>query len=137
MSVIFSFSTDIGSSRHTSRIIEPIVRWLIPNISETALDRIKLTVRKGGHVSEYAILAALIWRALRSGSQRGNSPKPWRRRDALTAVAIAACFAATDEWHQSWVPSREAQVSDVALDTLGASAGMMILWLGGRAFKRW
>jgi VanZ family protein len=135
MSLIFGFSTDVGSSSHTSRIIGPILRWLIPDISDAAIERVQLVVRKGAHLTEYAILGALAWRAVRQ--PRREDQRPWQMRYALAAVAIATLFAASDEWHQSTVPSRQGQVSDVFIDGLGASAGLVAVWWIGRQLKRW
>ena len=47
----------------------------------------------------------------------------------MTAWGIAVAFAVTDEWHQSFVPSREGQARDVAVDALGAALAIAgILW---------
>lgn len=79
-------------------------------------------VRKFGHVSEYAILALLVLRAL--DSSRGE------RRAGGWTIAICAAYAATDEFHQSFVVSRTAAGSDVLLDTVGAGIGVgLAVWL--------
>lgn len=39
----------------------------------------------------------------------------------------AVSYGALDEWHQSWVPGRDATVSDVLIDGLGAG---LVLWIG-------
>jgi VanZ family protein len=132
MAIIFSMSTDAGSSRRTSRIIGPLLRWFNPAVSDETIERVQTVVRKGGHLTEYAILAALLWRGLRQSAAMNVAPalRPWRRREAILAVIFAALFAATDEWHQSTVPSRQGQVSDVILDSAGATAGVIALaWL--------
>jgi len=45
-------------------------------------------------------------------------------------------YAASDEFHQTFVPSREGCVRDVMIDTSGALAGLFALWLFGRLRKR-
>jgi VanZ family protein len=135
MSLIFGFSTDVGSSKRTSRILGPVLRWLVPDISDAAISKVQLVVRKGGHVTEYAVLALLVWRARRQ--PRVGVRQPWNPRHATFAFAFAVTFAITDEWHQSTVPSREGQVSDVLIDSVGAGFGLAALWLTGRKFKRW
>lgn len=135
MTLIFGFSTDAGSTRRTSRFIGPLLRWLIPDISDEAIQGVQLVVRKTAHMVEYAILAFLAWRGKRrpvTGDQR-----PWNRTDAAFAVAIAVLFAVTDEWHQSFVPSRQGQVTDVLFDSAGAAFGMLALWGWGRHRRRW
>ena len=138
MGVIFTFSTDAGSSRRTSRIIGPILRWMIPDISEASIERVQLVVRKGSHLTEYAILGGLAWRALRQPRKEDqHNKRPWNRKHALTAVAIATLFALSDEWHQSTVPTRQGQFSDVLIDAAGASAGLVAIWMAGRFLNRW
>ncbi len=138
MALIFGVSTDLGSSRHTSRIIGPFLRWVYPAISDEAVSRVQFCVRKGAHLTEYAILAAWIWRALRRTEQvAGRASARWSHRQAALAVLLAGLFAATDEWHQTKVPSREGQFSDVLIDTTGAAAGMLALWWLGKRLGRW
>jgi VanZ family protein len=135
MSLIFGMSTNAGAPNNTSRIIGPIVRWLVPGISDEALGRVVFTVRKTSHVAEYAVLALLCWRARRK-PMRGDA-RPWNWAEAAFAFAFAVAFAASDEWHQSFVPSRQASAWDVLLDAGGAALGLFVLRRLGRWFKRW
>lgn len=127
MLVIFLMSTDIGSGGHTSRILGPLVRWLMPGAPASTLDQIHFLVRKGGHLTEYAILGLLIWRAL--VRPRWRKLGGWHWKPALLAVGISAAYAAGDEFHQSFVPSRGASVRDVMIDSCGAAMGMLVLWV--------
>jgi VanZ family protein len=135
MAVIFSASSDSGSFQHSSRIIEPLVRWLIPNISDAAVHSIIVVVRKAAHVTEYAILALLVWRVLRRPPL--NPGEPWRWSHAGLALLIVILYAASDEFHQWFVPSREASVVDVAIDAIGAVLALLLVWVLGRWRKRW
>jgi VanZ family protein len=135
MAVIFAGSSDAASFSHSSRIVEPLVRWLLPGISQDALHTIIVVVRKTAHVTEYAILAVLIWRCQRLGSESGTAVWPWRTV-AFTLVWVAA-YAATDEFHQRFVPSREASVVDVLIDTAGAVFALLLIWVVGRWRRRW
>ena len=135
MGVIFGMSTNAGAPNKTSRLIGPIVRWLVPGVSDEAVGRVVFGVRKAAHVTEYALLAALCWRARRQ-PVRGDA-RPWRWTDAAFALALAAVFAASDEWHQSFVPSRQASGWDVLLDSGGAALGLLIIWRLGRWRKSW
>jgi len=135
MGFIFGMSTKAGAPNNTSRIIGPIVRWLVPGISDEAVGRVVFGVRKTAHVTEYALLAALCWRARRQ-PVRGDF-RPWRWTDATFALAVAAVFAASDEWHQTFVPSRQGSAWDVLLDSAGAALGLIVLWRLGRWRKRW
>jgi VanZ family protein len=52
-------------------------------------------------------------------------------------LALAALWAAMDELHQAYVPSRQGSVWDVLLDTTGAALGLFGVWVIGRWRKRW
>ena len=126
---IFIGSTDLMSAEHTSRFLIPLLLWLKPDFSPEALAQVHFVLRKLGHVTEYAILAMLLWRALR----RETDPKMraiLRLRSGqtlfLSVWILCAIFAATDEFHQSFVPSRGAAWSDVMIDSAGAIFGLLI-----------
>ena len=91
---------------------------------------IVLLVRKCAHLTEYAVFALLLWRALRKPVK--NDPRPWSWHKARLALLIVALYAASDEFHQSFVPTRTALVSDVFVDTAGGAAGLLALWIIGR-----
>ncbi len=77
-------------------------------------------VKKGAHVTEYAILGWLIQRAL---DQRRAWWQSW---------LIAVAYAATDEFHQSFVPGRNARVTDAMIDGVGAAIGTALaVWRAG------
>lgn len=122
LGVIFVGSTDLMSAEHTSRFIVPILLWLKPGMSPKTIWIILVIMRKCAHVSEYAILALLLWRALRSRSAlRTKLP-------TLFGAVLLGCavFAASDEFHQSFVKSRTPSVRDVLLDIAGALFGLLI-----------
>ena len=122
MTLIFIGSTDVLSADHTSRFLFPFLRWLDPHISWMTMYSIQTVIRKLGHVTEYAVLAALLWRALRSETA-------WKGRIAVVfALAWSGCaiFAASDELHQSFVSSRTSSVHDVIIDVCGALIGLTI-----------
>jgi VanZ family protein len=135
MALIFSASTDTNSFEHSSRIIAPLLHWLFPQMPDDTMHLIVLLVRKCAHLTEYAVFALLLWRALRKPMK--NDPRPWIWREARLALLIVALYAASDEFHQSFVPTRTALVSDVFVDTAGGAAGLLALWAFGRRQKRW
>ena len=120
--VIFVGSTDLMSAEQTSRFLVPLLRWLKPDISTEALAQVHFFVRKLGHISEYAIFALLLWRALRSGTNLQM------KLPILFVAAWILCgvFAATDEFHQSFVSSRTASPIDVMTDVCGALIGLAV-----------
>lgn len=133
--IIFIGSTDLLSSNNTSRWIDPIIRWFDPGISNLDLDRVMHIIRKGGHVTEYAILAILLWRAIpkETTSKIGS---PWRWPDAAIAQGACAFFAMSDEYHQSFIPTRTAAVKDVLIDATGAAIGLALVWALCHARKK-
>jgi VanZ family protein len=135
MGLIFGASTDVFSSQRTSRILGPLLRWLKPNVSDETIRAVQTVVRKGCHVAEYSILAVLLWRARRKPFQ--NDPRPWSWREATRVVFYSGLYAATDELHQGFIPSRDASVWDALLDMLGAAAGLLLLWRLGRGRRLW
>jgi VanZ family protein len=135
MALIFTGSSDIASSQRSSRIIGPILHWLFPTMSKETVDIIVLCVRKCAHLTEYAILALLVWRALRKPQK--NDPRPWSWRTGRNAVLFVLFYAATDEFHQLFVATRQASVTDVLIDAIGAAIGMLLLWTLGRWRKKW
>ena len=127
--VIFIGSTDLMSAEQTSRFLVPFLRWLKPDISTEALAQVHFFVRKLGHISEYAVLAVLLWRAFRSGTNLQM------KLPILFVAAWILCgvFAASDEFHQSFVSSRTASLDDVLIDIVGAMIGLAICFaLGAR-----
>jgi VanZ family protein len=122
LGVIFIGSTDLMSAEHTSRFIVPFVRWLKPDISLETLASIHFIVRKGAHLSEYAVLALLL---LRAAIYMTNLK--WSMSILCVSVWVACVFvAATDEFHQTLVRSRRASVRDIMIDSAGAIVGLLI-----------
>ena len=134
MSLIFVGSSDASSYAHSSRLIEPLLHWLFPHMTQAHVEGIHHVFRKCAHLTEYAVLATLLWRAVRKPVRR--DPRPWNWREAGIAILIVFLYASTDEFHQRFVPTRTPMVSDVFIDTSGAVAGMILLWAIGR-WRRW
>src|SRR5919109_4453720 len=94
----------------------PVVAWAavilalssIPHLS-SGLGTWDYVLRKCAHVTEYAILGALLLRAL------GRE---------VPAFLAAVAYAATDELHQHFVRGRHASPVDVAIDAVGVAFGL-------------
>ena len=119
---IFYFSTDAMSAGNTSRIVEPLVRWLHPNATYATIEGVHVAIRKAGHVSEYGLLALLSYRAVRWGREA-----QWRWTWAAIAWTIAVAYAFTDEFHQSFVGTRTGTIHDVYVDAVGAACVLLAL----------
>jgi VanZ family protein len=129
--VLFA-STGTMSASNTSRIIEPLARWLFPNITEAGVETIHFAVRKCAHFTEYAILALLAARAFLPSS------KEFLRRHWLTAsLLLVVCVSLADEFNQSFNPARTGTIKDSALDTFGGLTALAVLaYLRARRERR-
>jgi VanZ family protein len=101
----------------------PVVAWAalifgLSSVSDlgTGLGIWDLLLRKIAHITEYAILAALLVRALR---QPG-----W-------AVAFGIAYSISDEVHQSFISGRHGSPFDVFIDAIGVVVGAVL------AARRW
>jgi VanZ family protein len=126
---IFYFSTDTFSSAKTSAVYEGLISRLIPSITPQQIAAVGLVVRKLGHWIEYFILAVLLVRAIDGGPRRS-----WNWRSAFWTLALVLLYAASDELHQAFVPSRSALFADVLIDFLGGVFG--VVWMYTLS-KRW
>jgi VanZ family protein len=125
MAFIFSMSTETFSSENTLSWIEIVIRSLLPEISTQRLDLIHTVIRKAGHVVEYFILGLLLFRSF-----RGGSISSWNWRWSFFAVIVVGLWAASDEFHQSFVSTRTASAVDVGIDTAGGILAQLVgaLW---------
>ncbi|HET6623275.1 MAG TPA: VanZ family protein [Gaiellaceae bacterium] len=106
-------------SGHVVRLWLPVVLWAalifafssVPDLG-TGLGGWDLVLRKIAHAAEYAVLGALLARAL---------GKPG------VAVLAGVLYAVSDEVHQLFVPGRLGSPIDVAIDAVGVVAGVL-LW---------
>jgi VanZ family protein len=113
----------------------PIVRWAavaawmalifflssksqLPRVLPPGLPQIQDVI---GHFTVYAVLAVLLWWALR-GAGVGH-PFFW-------ALVLAVLYGASDEFHQSFVPNRNPDIFDLATDLAGAATALLVVrWL--------
>jgi VanZ family protein len=101
----------------------PVVVWAaviftfsaIPSLS-TGLGTWDLVLRKLAHAAEFAVLGALLLRALAGR--------------ATAAFALGVAYAGTDEIHQHFVAGRTGAPLDVAIDAAGVLVGIV-------AYDRW
>lgn len=127
MLVIFLLSTDHASADNTNpvvnRLLHRIFPWLADQFTLETQSRIDFAIRKAAHVTEYAILAVLAYRAVVFGNTR------FHRYHIYLPLVIGILYAVSDEYHQSFVPSRGAAVTDVFYDSFGVITGVLLcLW---------
>jgi VanZ family protein len=110
---LFVLSTSLFSAANTSKIIVPILRFVLPGASEAAIALLHTFIRKAAHFTNYGIL---FWMLIR-GPMAG---RPY------TALMLCVGYALVDEGHQILVPGRTPSLYDVALDSSGALFGRFL-----------
>ena len=126
---IFGFSSQEGeSSGSTSRRVANVlidvadsihlvdVRW---NGREQLVEKLQVPIRKAAHITEYALLAALIYTALAVDGLK------WKFT-GYAAFGISVLFACSDEFHQLFVPGRSGLAADVLIDASGILIAVLI-----------
>ena len=128
MSVIFAYSaknaaTSTQESKRLGRMLGRLVvsdwnEWS-PEQQDEFASRWDHPVRKAAHFTEYTILGILIM----------NTFLAWKTkkgRAVLLSFVSGTFYAATDEFHQTFVPGRAGKISDVGIDACGVLAGTLI-----------
>ena len=121
--LISIFSTHYFSSAETSRILTPLLHWLFPAASPHTLSRMHTAIRKLAHITEFGVFSIAVFHGVRA--ERSG----WRWQWALLTLLIAVSYAGLDEWHQSFVPVREARFRDVLIDSTGAVLAQIFVWV--------
>lgn len=107
------------------RVVETYTRVFHVSCSEekkqTWAEAVDYPIRKAAHMTEYAVLGVL---ALLCFAGYGRK----RRIIYPAAFFTAAIYAASDEFHQLYVPGRAGRFSDVCIDALGAALGLLFVF---------
>lgn len=85
----------------------------------------ELLLKKGGHLAEFAVFAWLLMRALQNPARVGARAYLW-------SLGITILYAASDEFHQWFVPRRHPSPIDLTIDAAGAGLALLAYWLVGR-----
>ena len=121
MALVLWMSTGTFSEANTSSFIKTVIRFLVPEISPRKAYVIHDFIRKLGHVTEYFILGLLLFRAF-----RGSSNESFNWRWPLSALSVVVLWAAGDEFHQFFIPTRTASPVDVGIDTAGGMFAQVV-----------
>lgn len=125
---MFLMSTDFGSPDNSLRWLL-ILLHLIPTgtgIEPEFANVWDFLIRKSAHIVEYFILTWLGYRAARNGSGKSVGVS------AMFAFVASVVFACTDEYHQSFHPSRTGQFRDVLVDAFGSVIAVGVILLVSR-----
>jgi len=120
--LIFIGSSNVLSASNTSTLVR-LVRWLVPTAGDEKLALFHFLIRKAGHLTEYGILALLAARAFRTSSR-----ELLRTGWLWAAFILVVAYSLTDEFHQSFVPSRTGSIYDSLIDSAGGLIALTILW---------
>ena len=123
MAMVLLASSDAFSAKNTGEVLHAVLAWIFGHVDAATFGLVHFLVRKSAHFTEYAILSALWFRALRV-----HLTSLWRVRWALIGLVISLSVAILDEWHQSLVPSRTSSTHDVLLDFCGACFAQLVIW---------
>ncbi len=126
MILIFYYSSQTAvessnlSGGITRRFLESILNISKIKLSETDrllwLEIMEIVIRKAAHMAEYAVLGIAVAYPVYVYGKRGKTLILW-------SELICIIYAATDEFHQLFVPGRAGLISDVIIDGLGALIG--------------
>jgi VanZ family protein len=120
-------STRTFGASFSNNLLREILATLHLTVSPNAFAFLATAIRKLGHFTEYAIFSIFLYFALNKG--RGSA---WKPRRALASILLAGLYSMTDEFHQRFVPGRGPSLMDCGFDTIGATLGMLILYIAGR-----
>lgn len=136
-----------AASDHTSRIVIPVLHWLMPRLDFSQLSEIHEVLRKVGHFIGYGLMSYFLFRAIRGtyhvyrGTEnmlsraylRKRAPlalgDSWRSSWAFLAVLGTSFVATCDELHQMTLKNRSGSWKDVLLDTIGGLIFQLVIFV--------
>ena len=93
-----------------------------PNLTITRHGTLDFILRKSAHMAAFGILFFLLWLAISQHGARNLAA-------IITSGFLTLAYAASDEYHQSFVPGRGAEVHDVIIDFTGAVIVAIIIFI--------
>ena len=129
MIVIFCFSArDADESTEDSyKVGLAVGRVVVPGFEKQSREsqlefaaKVDHPVRKCAHATEFAILGMLYLGVC-------YNKKKKMKKLVIKPLVWAVIYAATDEFHQLFVPGRSGQISDILLDGAGALSGILLV----------
>lgn len=131
MIFIFAFSSRTGnvSSEDSGRVGRFVGETFVPTFKDWSkekqqafVDKVDHPIRKTAHATEYAILGMLLCGSIYEKEKQ-------RRMKTIFPWIIGTLYAATDEFHQLFVPGRSGQITDVMLDSAGVLVGVFLIYI--------
>ncbi len=128
MGFIFSMSAQpaVVSSETSGNTLRAIFNVIYPGFKsfdearqQEIIDQNQHFIRKTAHFSAYTLMGILISLAVAQHISRFS----------LISYGIGTLYAVSDEIHQTYVPGRSGQISDVLLDSAGVALGCIIIFI--------
>ncbi|MDI9400709.1 MAG: VanZ family protein [Limisphaerales bacterium] len=132
--LIFWGSTDDVGGKATSLRVMTFLHENFPTLSWEQLAKTIFYLRKACHVTEYGILAALVFFGFLHSGLVGLR-RFWSSRMAILTFLICVGYAVSDEIHQSFSVERHGTYEDVMIDAFGVLLGLTGMWVWSY-FKR-
>lgn len=132
MVMIFCFSaqTATESSNTSGKFITEVVRFFYSDFEEMSkvdqaelVESFQFVVRKGAHISVYAVLGGLAFAAVMTYKKLSIELR------LFLNVVICIGYSVSDEIHQHYVPGRSCEIRDVIFDSSGALTAILLLLL--------
>lgn len=112
---VFALSQQNGSE--SGSLSNKVALFFTGGDAESA-ETLEPVIRKVAHMTEYAIGAMIFYGIL------VTYPKVSKRAKIISTLAFIVIYAGLDEWHQSFIDSRNGSYVDVLIDTFGGILGM-------------
>lgn len=134
--VIFKFSSQDGtksssvSRKVAQKIIDifPYTRNLSQDTKTKIVEKSQPIIRKLAHFSIYTVVGICIMGFI-------STYDVILLKKFLVSLVVGLIYAISDEYHQSFVPGREASIRDVCIDTAGVFMGIIIVLIIISVFK--
>ncbi|MGH9477154.1 MAG: VanZ family protein [Terriglobales bacterium] len=120
--VIFFLSQDSHSGQHSRDVLSWLL-WVVGADTHYWAQVLNAPFRKFCHVLVYFVLSVLAYRAFSMGQLRYSVKAGWR------ALVLCILYAASDEYHQSFIPGRGPSVHDVIIDSCAAVLALILIWV--------
>lgn len=120
--IIFGFSSQNGeeSGNLSGKIAKFVVEQLPIQKTEKSLKRTEAVIRKIAHFSIYTLVGFLLMSFVSTYAIKEN-------KRMIISLIVGILYATSDEIHQSFIPNRSCQLTDVMIDSMGLLLGILIL----------
>lgn len=123
---IFSSQPSVKSSALSGEIVEKVVKPILHLLHMKYHEFYHTLVRKTAHFTFYGLLGISAFNLLQSYQIR---------KTLFPSLVICFLYACSDEYHQTFVPGRSGQFSDVCIDLAGSLFAILTMLFLRRVVK--